>query len=272
MVSVATSTTTVAPHWIDHGTMLHSRPPFKAPASNDGTASVALGVITAITCMSDSCHTCASKSSNISSPSSRQMIHLKSWVCHLQPMSPSSLKECRTYFTASCIVPDNKSDTSSWHPCQAGHRPTPLGWSHCSNTCWPCTWICLANEHQCTKKPWFSHWSRPDWTVKKILLLYRQYLKTGLLCPEPGGGHVSVLWLDVARVHLNSRLQIQGFRPWDLEAIQLAHSWAGTSVQHAAHHSKAHRLPKEPSIQQKSQRMPQLVKYFSSSISWRSYT
>ena len=212
------------PHWIDHGTMLHSWSPFKAPASNDGTAPDALDVITAITWESDSCHTCASKSSNIPSPSSHQMIHLKSWVCHFQPMSPSSLKECRTYFTASCILPDNKSYTSLWCPCQAGRRPTPLGWSHRSNTCWPCTWVCLANEHQCTKKPWFSHWSRPDWTVKKILLLYRQYLKTGLLCREPLGGHVAVLWLDVATVRLNSRLQLQGFRSWDLEAIQPADS------------------------------------------------
>ncbi|CAH3180276.1 unnamed protein product [Porites evermanni] len=79
-----------------------------APASNDVTAPVALDIITAITCVSDSCHTCASKSSNIPSPSSHQMIQLKSWVCHLQLMSPSCLKECRTSFTVLCIVPDNK--------------------------------------------------------------------------------------------------------------------------------------------------------------------
>ena len=272
MVSLATSVTAVAPHWNDRGTMLHSWLPFKAPASNDVTAPVALDIITAITCVSDSCHTCASKSSKLPSPSRHQMIQLKSWVCHLQLMSPSCLKECRTSFTVLCIVPDNKGDTSLWCPCQAGRSPTPLGWSHRSNTCWPCTWICLPNEHQCSKKPWFSLWSRPDWTVKKILLLYRQYLKTGLLCPERGGSHVAELWLGVATVRLNSQLQIQGFRRWDLEAIKPVHSQAGTCVQHAAHHSKPPRLPKEPSIRQKSQRMPWLIKDFSSSKSWRSYT
>ena len=35
----------------------------------------------------------------------------------------------------------------------------------------------------------------------------------GLLCTEPGGGHVAELWLDVATVRLNSRLQLQGFCP-----------------------------------------------------------
>lgn len=43
-------------------------------------------------------------------------------------------------------------------------------------------------------------------------LLYRRYLKTGLLCPERRGSHVAELWLDVATVRLNLQLQIQGFR------------------------------------------------------------
>ena len=76
---------------------------------------------TAITCVSDSCHTCTSKSSNTPSPTSHQMIHLKSWVCHLQSMSPSCLRECTNSLTASCIVPDDKSDFCLWHPCLTGH-------------------------------------------------------------------------------------------------------------------------------------------------------
>ena len=70
----------------------------------------------------------------------------------------------------------------------------------------------VLHVHQCTTKPWFSHWSRPRWTIKKILLLKRHYFKTGLLCQKPGGSHVAEVWLDVASVHWNSRLHIQGLR------------------------------------------------------------
>ena len=61
----------------------------------------------------------------------KPVVRWSTWSCRcvISGRSPSYLRECTTFLTASCIVRDDKSDTSLWHPCLTGHRLIPLGWS-----------------------------------------------------------------------------------------------------------------------------------------------
>ena len=82
--------------------------------------------------------------------------------------------------------------------------------------------------------------------MKKILLLKRQYFKTGLFCQKPCGSHVAEPWLDVTTVHLNSRLHIQGLRCeiWR-QYNQFTHEQVPVSdMQHIiAKHTNRQRMP-----------------------------
>ena len=186
----------------------------------------ALDMSAAVTRVSDSCHTCASLKkfpTSLTSQSSEDPpevvgVSFAADIIRRNRQFILLLRECTTSYTASCLVPDEKSDTLrdalarlvvGLHPLdgpQAVIRVDPApGFVSLKNT------NALQHLGLSIEVGRVKNTNKNPVAERAVLELEEE-----LLHQEPGGGPVTELGLAIATARLNSRLRSQGLSSREL--------------------------------------------------------